>query len=363
MSNLLFSFKNIDKFVPGRFEQMGMLKGKRWYSQVSEKGEVSAVGLFKPQRKEFGDKHVFCGNHYGEFMGYVAAIHAGVPACRVELAHLSRYYENMHKARYRATFEEKYGCITYSEKQPDQEMEHGTSVIAYFKIHNPEEYEKITENDSGVDKSDNLEVCLSSIEYRTRQFYKDEKMFSREFVEEKVQKNKKDAIRMIVYDCMYGNNDRHDENWALVKDRDGTDISLYKLYDNERVFGLYENQNFIEHALSTNTVEEASEKTLFSRMHIPGATRKYTSYKVILEYLMKKYPLETREALSSYFDKDTQFLIQASLKSCEGLPDCYIEFQKQMYKARLDFAKGLYAAKSTLTRSKESEERENEELR
>lgn len=47
---------------------------------------------------------------------------------------------------------------------------------------------------------------------------------------------------------------------------------------------------------------------------------------------MDNYTAETKQALSNYFDRDTQFLLQSFLKSCEGLPDCYIEFQRQMYK-------------------------------
>ena len=75
---------------------------------------------------------------------------------------------------------------------------------------------------------------------------------------------------------------------------------------------------------------------------------------------MDNYTAETKQALSNYFDRDTQFLLQSFLKSCEGLPDCYIEFQRQMYKARYDFAKGLYLSKSAMSYT---EERENEETR
>lgn len=361
MSEKSFKFRNIDDFVPGRFEQMGMLKGKRWYTEMATEDRDGKLGLFKPQRKEFGDKKVFCGNHYGEFIGYVAATCVDVPVCKVELAHLSKYYENIHKARHHGTPESKDGCISFAEKSLDQELEHGTSVIDFFRYQNPEEFERITKNDSrNTDRNDNLEVCLAAIEYRIRRFLADHKDCPAHYIDKKVRENRALAIQMIVYDCMYGNNDRHDENWAMIKDRYGRDISLYKLYDNERVFGLYENQNFIEKAIATNTVEETSEIALFSRMHIPGATKKHSSYKEVLTYIMDNYTAETKQALSNYFDRDTQFLLQSFLKSCEGLPDCYIEFQRQMYKARYDFAKGLYLSKSALSHT---EERENEETR
>ena len=71
---------------------MGMLKGKRWYESSD-----GIFGLFKPQRTEFGDKKVFCANHYGELLGYVLSIGSTIPTCKVELAHLSKYYSNIHK--------------------------------------------------------------------------------------------------------------------------------------------------------------------------------------------------------------------------------------------------------------------------
>lgn len=358
MSDRSFNFRNIDSFIPGRFETMGMLKGKRWYTNQNDTEEVR-LGLFKPQRKEFGDKKIFCGNHYGEFMGYIAAKCVNVPACRVDLAYLSKYYENIHKARHHGTPEEKNGCISYSEKKLDDELEHGTAVIEFFKYQNPDEYERITANDTrNVDKNNNLEICLAAIEYRIRRFYDDREKFSEQFVESKIKENKELAIQMMVYDCMFGNNDRHDENWAMIKDRQGTNISLYKLYDNERVFGLYENQNFIEHALNTNKVEEASEAQLFSRMYVPGETKRYSSYKEVLTYLMKNYEIETKKALSSYFEKDTENILQNYLKACTGLPECYIEFQRQMYKARHEFAKELYFGKSKETEHIRTEEEE-----
>ena len=51
----MFKFKNIDSFTAGRFERMGMLKGKRWYTgiqEISEDEHEFSLVLFKPKRKE-----------------------------------------------------------------------------------------------------------------------------------------------------------------------------------------------------------------------------------------------------------------------------------------------------------------------
>lgn len=335
----MFRLRNIDSFIPGRFERMGMLKGKRWYLDT----ESFETGLFKPKRYEFGDKKVFCANHYGELIGYLLAINSSVPACKVELAHLSRYYPNIHKERNNGTPIEKDGCISYNLLQPDEELEHGKNVIDSFYRKNTTAFEKLTQNDKSRQfLNDNIEVTLASIESRTREFYKEIGQAD-EYVESRVIDNRKSAIQMIVYDCLYGNNDRHDENWSMV--RNTTDIRMYPLYDNERVLGLYENQNVIEEALRTGTVREVSERVLFSRMRVPGEPNLHSSYKNVLMYLMKNYELETTEALRVALSSNTPEKVNSILELCEGLPHCYVDFATTMYKSRYDFAKELYKSK------------------
>ena len=44
----MYKFRNIDSFKPGAFERIGMLKGKRWYTDYSDINHI-ATGLFKPK--------------------------------------------------------------------------------------------------------------------------------------------------------------------------------------------------------------------------------------------------------------------------------------------------------------------------
>ena len=213
----MFKFRNIDSFTPGRFERMGMLKGKRWYTGLENADENSkeyALVLFKPKRKEHGDKKVFCANHYGEFIGYLLSLGSRTPACKVELAHLSTYYENIHKERNNGTPEEKDGCISYSQLERGQILHHGKLVIDEY-LREQEipifDLKKYYEND--------IDMCIASVEEETKRFYqKSSFKRSEEYINSKVAENRKAMLNMIVYDCLYGNNDRHDENWAMVKD-------------------------------------------------------------------------------------------------------------------------------------------------
>ena len=335
----MFKFKNIDSFTAGRFERMGMLKGKRWYTGLKKnadgENEFSLV-LFKPKRKEHGDKKVFCANHYGEVVGYLLALGSRTPACKVELARLSCYYENIHKERNNGTPEVKDGCISYSHLEKAEILHHGKLVIDEYVREHPDvelEYRKNYEN--------NIDICIAAIEEETRRFYqKSEIKRSKEYIENKVLENRKAAINMIIYDCLYGNNDRHDENWALVKDLDGRDISLYPLYDNERVLGLYENIRTIEASLENNSVENDSEKLLFSRMTVPGENGISSSYKDVLAHLLSTYS-ETGELLEKHLKGNPPMKLRMYLEACEGLPRPYIDYGSRMYESRYNFAKEL----------------------
>lgn len=366
----MFDFRNIDSFQPKKFERVGMLKGKRWYSEQSKDQKTTMV-LFKPKRYEFKDKKVFCGNHYGEFVGYLLAENSSTPACPVELAKLSKYYEHIFKEKNGGRPEEKEGCISYSLLTRDESLEPGNVVIDIFRSREPEKFNRITkrENSRSIDE-DNLELFLASVESRTKCFYDDYynkykdllpqiykdfgETISDDYIQSKIAENRRLALQTIVYDCLYGNNDRHTENWSMVTKykSDRADMELYPLYDNERVLGLYENQHTIEEALEKNNTESTSENILFSRMSVPNETKKRSTYKDVLQYLMEHYPEEIKPILQEQLEKNTPAKINEILSSCSGLPSCYIEFGNIMYRFRYDFGKKLLERNKT----KESEE-------
>ena len=333
----MFEFRNIDGFIPYKFEKVGELKGKRWYIDSKKRKK----GLFKPKRPEFKDKKVFCANHYGEFVGSVLARLADIPTCKAELAHLSQYYENIHKEINHGTPEEKDGCIIYSQLEREDTLEAGKIIIERFKARYRESYERIIKDDKCKgDVNDNVELVFASSISQVADFYRMKGIYSEEFIQAKIQQTRKRIIEMIVYDCLYGNYDRHDENWSMhIKGNEN--IDLYPLYDNERVLGLYENQSFIEDTLRNQEVEKKTDENFFSRMHVPGETKKNSTYKEMLEYLMNTYPQETREILQKQLSRHTAESIRKLLEECEGLPSVYVDFATQMYTYRNAFAKGV----------------------
>ena len=89
-----------------------------------------------------------------------------------------------------------------------------------------------------LDPYDNIDVVLGSIVAETIRYESRSGKCSSEQVKEDVKENLKSAIDMMVYDCMFGNNDRHSQNWAMYTDEENGKAKLYPLYDNERVLGL-----------------------------------------------------------------------------------------------------------------------------
>lgn len=334
----MYKFRNIDSFRPQEFEEVGELKGKRWYIDA----QTNRKGLFKPQRHEFKDRKVFCANHYGEFVGSVIATKGGNETCKTELAHNNQYYSNIYKERNGATPEEKDGCIIYCELEEGDNLEPGEVTIEKFKEQNKELFEELTKNDQKISRAnDNIEVILASVECRVREGY--EEMIgegSEDYIQSRILVNKKRIINQMVYDCLYGNYDRHDENWSMRLKKEG-EIDVYPMYDNERVLGLYENLQFIENAIKQGTIKEISEEKFFSRMMVPGEKKKNSTYKDVLDYLVDKYPEETIEAIKRETQRITPVTIREILENCERLPQEYIEFGSEMYKYRYDFAREL----------------------
>ena len=330
-------YKNIDSYIPKGFEPQGCLPGKRWYIQPGK----ARWTLFKPQRAKTSEDDIYV-NHIGERVGGILGENANIRICDTELVHLSNYIPKIYSER-----EEKDGCLSYSNlrSNPRDNLCPGELVVQYYKInHFNEEMNKVNEND--------IEVCLKSLEYRIREAYKTddegrEEKRSQEEIECKILENKKRFIQMVIFDCLNGNNDRHSENWSIVfKADDNTrgkieDVSLYDLYDNERVFGLNFSSSRISSMLLSKDFEKVQEQELFSKMRVPGEEKENSSYKDVLEFLVNKYPEIAIPEIERQLELNSLKFVEDLLNSFEDLPKEYVHFGSKVYKLRSDYAKEL----------------------
>lgn len=316
----MYNFKNIDEYTPLNFERIGTLRGKRWYTNHGN------TGLFKPRRFEYGDRKVFCANHYGEFMGYVLANALDLEVCPVELAHLTNFYEHYYKFKYNGTPYPRDGAISYRVGNNSTTITPGKVLIEKYSSQRNE----INLNIKSTKFNDQIVVVLDSIAKATEDFYH-EKGYNKNQTQEAIDRNVTNAVKMIVYDCAFGNNDRHDENWSVVTTKD--DIRLYPLYDNERVLGLCENQKNVTQLINNPALlNRYNIKNLSSRMYEPNNLS--SSYKDVLDYMAKMYPDIVLPLLHKISKTITPNFISSTLDSMEGLPKEYVELGRQLYAER-----------------------------
>lgn len=83
-------------------------------------------------------------------------------------------------------------------------------------------------------------------------------------------------LKMLIFDCLIGNNDRHDENWGLLIDRTEKNLKLAPIYDNascltsgeteERVIQLLNNAQMLEKYIN-NSRPPNLYRTFFDSKH------------------------------------------------------------------------------------------------
>lgn len=325
---MMYSFRNIDSYIPKEYERAGALKDKLWFEDpksIDPETSKRVRGLFKPRRKEaYHPYELFCGNHYGEVAGYCLAKMINMPSCRAELVDV-----HTEKNPYtRGDIKHKIGTMVYSRLRNREELIPGKIVVEGLKMDNPEKYEELSSSSRyyyGDANNNNIEIILASIENT---------MKKAGIPSHKIEEVKSKMIQMAIFDCAFGNNDRHDENWSMSyigKNRETLD--LYPAYDNERVLGLYENLDLISHAVNSEKVPEVSTEVLTSRIGFPGKPEKVKYYE-LLEYLGEHYPEVTKQTIQTILNNVSSKDVAQMLSEMEDLPPEYIEFGTLMFSER-----------------------------
>ena len=207
-----------------------------------------------------------------------------------------------------------------------------------------------------LDPSDNVDIIIASVVAQTINYEKKRGKRSMDEIKADVKENVSDIINMIVYDCMFGNNDRHSQNWALYTDGEEGRLQVYPLYDNERVLGLSKPEAEIKQAVYSENLEARTEEECFSRMGI-SPMHSGVSYKQMLEHLIKKYPEfalpSIKRITTNVTVQDIEDLFIASeditsrsdfsneLTKADELPQEYRIYAKTLYSSRREYARDL----------------------
>lgn len=371
-----FIFNNIDeKYIKSRPEYMGDIQPKFWFSNKTDmilvKRQHSQKVSGQPQKSKMF-------NHYGEYFGYLLAQKSEINSCPVDLI-------SVHdtKNKYSHTKHLYTACGSKKLLTPSQNMMLGELVIGAFEATQQEKFKEILSKKSDIpyiknrmtiDPYDNIDIVLESIVAQTIRFEIKACKHSSEQVKADIQENVKSAIDMMIYDCMFGNNDRHSQNWAMCTDTETGRATFYPLYDNERVLGLSIPEADVKRAVANGDLDNKTEQSEFSRMGI-SPVHTGVSYKAVLEHLVNNYPEYAIPTIKRITDKVNVQDIEKLYDSCKGitqrsefsdeltpedeLPEEYKTYGVALYTQRREFARDLlekYKNERATTARKEDDE-------
>lgn len=368
------TFKDLNKdYIKGPRELVGDIQPKFWYT-----GRQSGVGsvLVKRQSSERGGKNKPRSpmyNHIGEYFGYVLAERAGVKACPVDLVTLHDY-----KNKYSSTIKFFTACASHNIKKLGTSLIPGEVVISRLNFDDTIQLDSLMKRiakrdgiygDSGYTSisEDNVDLVIASIARETLETENRLGKKTSEEIKEDTIRNVQDAINMIVFDCIFGNHDRHSGNWSMEIDTEAGSSSLYSAYDNEAVLGLRRSVQQIESVLlNEKTMEQRTDEILFSRMNI-GRRLIRPTYREMLEHLVQNYPDFTYPAISRIVTGVDEKFLESLYEDVKGisqrgdsageltladeLPEVYKDFGLEAFKARRKYALELLRTKPFKTNS------------
>ena len=126
-------------------------------------------------------------------------------------------------------------------------------------------------------------------------------------------------IEVLLFDFMIGNTDRHQSNWALLKDEAGQ-YRPCPLYDNGSSLCSYIEDEQIERLFSKDTgpMRRLTDTGSRSRIRIDGTKKKEPTHKEVICYILDQYPRSAVPTAHNFLERLTQNEIDRLLN---GLPE------------------------------------------
>jgi len=152
---------------------------------------------------------------------------------------------------------------------------------------------------------------------------------------------KQDFINMAIYDLKYMNPDRRLNNWFIRKNKKTGQLDLYPMFDNEMILGFDNDLN--DGKLSEETLEKEDLKRK-SAILLPKdfVEQKSTSdYREFMEYLLKKYPVQTTKALEQVSNVTAEDL-EEILNSIEDVREERTKSAVQLFNKREEELNKIY---------------------
>lgn len=207
------------------------------------------IGLFK-YKKDLETK-----DHVSEKLASDLAALLELPCAQVEIG----------------TYENREGSMSYLINKYNEELIEGISLInQYYPNYSAEKM-----YDSSLDEHYSIHMLSKSIEKYGLL---------------------KDLLKMLVFDYLIGNTDRHQNNWAIINKGNGA-YEFSPLYDNSSSLCCYVPEGKIKEFLGRDTKRLQSIVRTKSKsiVRIDKKNKKRPTHEEVLEYINKRYHNEVKD--------------------------------------------------------------------
>lgn len=247
---------NFDKWIkPKNLSEASGTSEKLWLR--SPDGEVT--GLFKfPKIQAYpGKPETISTEHISEWVASQLGKVLDVECAEIKLG----YYEG------------RIGSLSILVPELSDSSAELIEGVNFIK----EKYPKYDAN-TMMDMADNSYYCLNHVLNATRDYLPTQFW-----------------VKVLLFDFLIGNSDRHHSNWALLKQPDKPSNQRYipcPLYDNGSSLCSYVTEEQMVRLFSKDTgpMDRQADTGSYSRIRIDGHIKKTPTHKKVIQYILAEYP-------------------------------------------------------------------------
>jgi hypothetical protein len=210
------------------------------------------IGLFKFRKSSLTSEHI------SEKLASDIAHLLGLECANIEIG---RYHSRV-------------GCMSYLINQPGEELIEGISLISkYYPNYNSD-----TMHDDVQAEYYSFDMIMQALENYGL---------------------KPEFLKIMIFDCLIGNSDRHQNNWAIIKSKGA--VRLSPMYDNGSSLCSYIEETNVESYLGKdyNRFIALVDSRSKSIIRIDKRAKKLPSHLCILQYLKRMFYSEIRDLVNS----------------------------------------------------------------
>ena len=296
--------KKFDKWIPDR-EKLDSGKGKKIWLTNPRNANVN--GWFKyvkcTKEKYENDKSINTFENISEKIADLIAKRLKIKNAKIDIG----------------TYNNEIGCLSYNVLRDNQTMSEGVAYIS--RIYNKYDSNLCQDIESGEYYC--LQMILNSLPN---------------------EELKNEFLKIMIFDFLIGNSDRHSNNWAVIKNRSNKE-SIAPLYDNGSSLCSLVKESEIKSYLGVDKLKFEALVDTKSRtiVRINGKNKSKPTHKEVLRYLSENYYNKTEDFAKSVVQKLSDEEIMDILRDVkEYISEDRLLLIRKYLKAKVKILKDIY---------------------